>query len=614
MKHLTSLRILLILPALFLSAGLMLPVSAEGDSTVTPTPTPTVINQPALGITAVQPNTISNVADTEIVVTGSGFVEGASVILGGSGSLPTTFVSANLLRAIVLTGTAPNVYSLTVINPNAASATLPNALIVTAPAGPTNTPWPTNTPAPTAFVRPLLVVSSYGASSAEIVPNSDLDFEMTIANSGAIRATNIVATFVSGDFVARATGGVRSLGTLDPGQVNRFWQPLHAGDVPSGGIATLQVKVDYTDVNGTTYTDTFALTFPVRRAPSGGAAPTATPTVTPSPTPTATIGPRLRPQLIVTAYETTIEQLEPGMHFTLSLTVQNQGNADAERITMIVGGGTASGGDANGTPTAGGGVSGAGGEFSKFAPVGTSNIQTLGSLAVGSNLNATMAFIVNAATEPGAYPVKVSFVYEDAQNSDFVDDQVITLLVVKRPSVQMNFFAPPPPFFVGEPGSLSLQIINTGSKTAVLGAFTVSAADAIIENGTVFVGNLEPGGFYPLDALIIPNIEGSQELQLSINYTDDFGQPQTITQTATIEVLPPFIFEEPVEEPIDAGPPSEPEPETPLQTLWRFILGLLGLSSGRPQPDTNSEIPVEGIPPFDGGGGEGVPIEGPILP
>jgi hypothetical protein len=69
-----------------------------------------------------------------------------------------------------------------------------------------------------------------------------------------------VAVFISGDFVARATGGVRALGNLDPGGANRFWQPLAASrDLTSAGIATLEVKVDYTDVNGTAYSDTFNL-------------------------------------------------------------------------------------------------------------------------------------------------------------------------------------------------------------------------------------------------------------------------------------------------------------------------------------------------------------------
>jgi hypothetical protein len=543
----------------------------------------------ALGVVSVQPSVISNAAPTEIVLTGSGFMEGASVILGGSGSLATTFVSSNLLRAVVPAETPGGVYSLTVINPDATSSTLQNALTINAPAGPTRTPDPTNTPAPTAFVRPLLVVSTYGASSAEIFPNTDLDFEMTLSNSGAIRATNIVATFISGDFIARSTGGVRSLGTLEPNQVVRFWQPLHANDgLTSGGIATLEVKVDYTDINGTTYTDTFALTFPVRRV-AGGAAPTATPTPTMTPTPSATptTGPRLRPLLVVTSYETSVEQLQPGVTFALTMDVQNQGNADAQRITMIVGGGSSSSGDVNGTPVPGGGVSGSGGDYSKFAPVGASNIQTLGGLPIGQSLEASMSFIVNATTEPGAYPVKVSFIYEDAQNGSFSDDQVVTLLVVRKPSVQMSFFSPPPPFFIGEAGSLSLQLVNTGSRTATFGAFSVNAPDAIIENGTVFVGNLEPGGFYPLDALIIPNLEGPQEIEVSVNYTDDFGQPQTITQTLPIEVLAPFFPEEPIEEPIDVGPPPEPEAANPLQTFWRFILGLIGLSSGTAEPDMN---------------------------
>jgi hypothetical protein len=275
---------------------------------------------------------------------------------------------------------------------------------------------------------------------------------------------------------------------------------------------------------------------------------------------------------------------------------------------MIVGGGTATGGTTNGTPVPGGGVSGADGEFSKFAPIGASNVQTLGNLAQGSSLEATMAFIVNAATEPGAYPVKVSFVYEDSQNGDFVDDQVVTLLVVKRPSVVMNFYAPAPPFFVGEPGSLPLQIVNAGTKTAVLGTFNVTSEGSTIENNSVFVGNLEPGGFYPLDAVIFPAEEGTQTLELAINYTDDFGQPQVITQTMDIEVMPAQVFEEPTDVFPEDMPPPEPEPETTLQKVWRFVLGLVGLSSGVPQPQPEGGFPPGGDPGF------APPVDGEFVP
>jgi hypothetical protein len=178
-----------------------------------------------LALTAVQPNSVSNGSETELIITGSGFMEGAAVVLADSSGLTTTFVSSNLLRVVLPAGTAAATYTVTIVNPDATSVSLANALTVTATTAETATPKPTHTPAPTAFVRPLLVVNSYGASSAAITPNSNLDFEMTIGNAGAIQARNIVATFVSGDFVARATGGVRALNNLDPGGANRFWPP-----------------------------------------------------------------------------------------------------------------------------------------------------------------------------------------------------------------------------------------------------------------------------------------------------------------------------------------------------------------------------------------------------
>lgn len=588
------------------------PAVAQADTpTATATATATATTAAsALAVTAVQPNSVSNLVDTELVVTGSGFVDGAVVVLSGMGGLNTTFVSASLLRANLPAGTAPGGYGVTVINPNAASATLPNALTVTAPAGPTKTPAPTNTPAPTAFVRPLLVVNSYGASSAEIAPGENLAFEMTIANAGQSRASNVVATFVTGNFTARDTGGVQALGIIDPGGSVRFWQPLAASrDLAGQSIGTLEVKVDYTDVNGTTYSETFALTFPVKRVATGGAAPTATPTATA--TATATSGPILRPQLLVTGYEVDQEQLEPGMGFTLNLTLQNQGNADAVRVTMILGGGSTTGGTVDGTPVPGGGLDGASGDFGKFAPVGASNVQTLGNLNQNDSLETSMALIVNAATEPGAYPVKVTFVYTDARNNSYEDDQVITLLVFKRPSVEMSFYTPVFDFFVGQPDSLPLQLVNSGRGTAVFGNFSVNGEGATFENNSFFVGTLDPGGFFPLDAVIYPEMAGPLDLVLSVNYTDDFNQPQILTKTLTINVIDAPIFEEPIDGfPEELFPEVAEEPETFGQKVWRFILGLLGLSSGVPQP-AQPDFGVPGDFPIDGP--VDVPVEGPVF-
>ncbi len=571
-------------------------VASSGYAQDDPTPTPVGVPQ----ITAVQPSLISSANDTELVVTGSAFGVGAIVVLEGYGALATTTVSPNLLRALLPAGAPPRVYTVTVVNPNAQTASLIGGLTITAPPatpGPTETPPSTSTPPPTAFVRPLLVVQSYGASSAQIVPGENLDFEMTLVNAGQIPASNVVATFVSGGFVPRDTGGVRAIGALQPGEASRFWQPLAAGRELSGQtVGTLEVKVTYTDSLGTAYSETFALTFPIRPAAGGGQA---SPTPTPTATPTATAAPLLRPQLIITDYSVDVAQLEPGTIFELSLAVQNQGSADARRVTMIVGGGSGSSSvNPEGTPQPGG-LAGAGGSFSEFAPVGTSNVRSLGDVLRGQSLLTGQTLIVNVTTKPGAYPLKVSFVYSDDQNGSFVDDQVITLLVYKRPSVSFNFYAPEPPIFAGETAALPLQLVNTGTSSTVLGTFKVAADEAVLMNNTVFVGALEPGGFFPLDALLIASQPGPLELRLSVDYTDDFNQRQVITDVISLEVMESFFVEGPEMPPEGFEPPTaEPQPETLGQKIWRVILGLLGLSSGRPEPAQ----PTEPMGPMEFGG------------
>jgi hypothetical protein len=169
----------------------------------------------------------------------------------------------------------------------------------------------------------------------------------------------------------------------------------------------------------------------------------------------------------------------------------------------------------------------------------------------------------------------------------------------------INFYTEPSPLFVGQPGFLPLQVVNSGRNSAILGNLSVTAAEgeaAQFTNNTIFVGALDPGGFFPLDAQVIPEEVGPLDLLVGVNYTDDFNQTQVITETLTIEVMEAPIFEE------EAGPgvfePPPLEPETLGQRIWRFIRGLLGLSSGRSQPPESqfpgpAEIPFPEQPPIE---------------
>jgi len=535
-----------------------------------------------------QPGTISNATSTSILVAAGGLQAGAQVVLDNFGALLTTAEGAGL-RAEIPAGIPAGQYTVRVVNPDGGNAAAGSPLTVL---GPTSTPAPTHTPAPTAFARPQLVVLSFGASTPEIVPDQNLDFEMTLQNAGGGTATNIVAEFVAGDFQPRTTGGIRSIGALGPGATSRFFQPLYATrDLVGKQIAVQEVRVTYTNPEGQSYSDSFRLTFPVRQPIAGVAQPTATPTTAPI----------VRPQLLVTAYNTDVAQLQPGSSFSLELDLQNTGTSVARRVTLIVGGGSTSS-TPGGTPDPSnpGGITGGSGDFTNFAPLGASNVQSLGDLEPGQSFVARQPLIVNSTTNAGAFPMKLTFIYVDAQGRAFQDDQVITLLVYKSPQVEIAFSRDPGLLFAGQMNILPLQVTNLRKDSTILGNMRVGVADgsplgASFENNTVLIGALEAGGSYPLDATVYPDGPGTLPLVVTINYTDDFNQPQTITATLDVEVMESAPIDPgfPPDGGVDPGLPAPTESFTDM--LVRFLKGLLGLGSGRTttSPGFDPMMPME---------------------
>ncbi len=94
----------------------------------------------ALTVAAVDPTSAPNDLDTPIVIAGTGFLPEltgtlamppAMAYLGAAELEDVTWVSSTALRAIVPWGMDPGVYTLTVINPDTQSVSLPNAFTVT---------------------------------------------------------------------------------------------------------------------------------------------------------------------------------------------------------------------------------------------------------------------------------------------------------------------------------------------------------------------------------------------------------------------------------------------------------------------------------------------------
>jgi hypothetical protein len=448
--------------------------------------------------------------------------------------------------------------------------------------------------------KPLMSVSSYYVSSGKIAAGNNFDLAVVLQNNGTARAYNVVITFDGGTgFYPQGTGGVRSTSGIDAGGTFTATQTfLGAGELAWTGVEVLKASVTYSDAGGTSYTDAFTLSLGV--IPASGSGIRATPTPVPN----------NHAQLVVTSYKTDVDLLQPGTSFDLSIDVKNLGSSDATGVTMVLGGGATSAND-TGTPQASGGVSGSSGELTNFAPLNSSNLTYIGNLKIGESKTLSQKLIVNTSTAPGVYTLKISFVYSNSKGTQVVDDQVITLLVYSLPQVQVDFYRDLGVITAQMDNVLPIQVTNLGKKTTVLGTMKVTANGATLTNNVSLVGSLDPGGYFTLDTGLFPDQAGSMDINITINYTDDFNQPRTVEQKITIDVQPAM---EPTPDTIngssnggvDNGSTVPPQSETFWQKVGRFFKGLFGLDSGSNDSggkETPTEIPPVNIYPSNGGKG-----------
>lgn len=521
-------------------------------------------------VMSITPSSIVNDVVNVITVAGVEFDNSAVVLMDGQ-ALATNFLNNTTLTATIPVGASAGDHSITVSmtgGPIAGSATL----TVLAP---TPIPPPTATTAPLPFVRPQFTVKS-SRISGSVSTNGDFKLNLVIDNAGTSAAYSVQAVFSSADLVPLKNGGVVVVGLVDEGgQVNIPQSFKVTGQIYGKDLVPIDVTITYYDDKGTSYSDKFTLSIPTTGGGGSGVVyPTSTPTSVKS------------SQLVITSYASSVDPLQPGQEFTLTMTVQNMGNMKAQRVTMIVGGGSS--GSTSLTPQPGG-VSGGSGEFTNFAPVGASNVQSLGELGAGEMIQAKQNLIVNVSTNPGAYPLKVTFSYVDDQNQVINDDQVITLLIYSLPNVDVSFYRPPDPFFAGQPGALPIQVVNIGKRLAVLGNLKLETDSGTIENGTGLIGSIDAGGYFTIDSMLTPEKSGPMTLNVTIEYTDDFNQPRTLSKTLQVEVMEGAPEGEgPITGPsIDGngggggggGEMPVPAEETTMQKVWRFLRGLFGLDS-----------------------------------
>ncbi|HOT91024.1 MAG TPA: hypothetical protein PLJ78_02990 [Anaerolineae bacterium] len=385
--------------------------------------------------------------------------------------------------------------------------------------------------------KPKVLIESVSTTPAVVTPGTPFSLTLVLANRGSRTAVNIMTGADPASAVPASGGNVVSTDLLRIDESVTVTLPLLLKPVKEGGRQGLTIALEYSDYSGGSYSDQQTVGIDIDTSLAN------------------------RPQLLINAYRTDPTSISPGDSFTLTLELANVGGGNAQRVTLALGGED-------------------GEQLGAFVPIGGSNVSFVPDVAAGQTTVLTMRLMVAGNAETRAHNLPVALAYDTGTGTREKGTQRISLMVFRRPKFQASFYRPVEgTAMVGQPMPLPIEVVNAGTAR-----FNVTKLEAVGEGwefvgeNSTYVGNLDPGGSWTLDATAIPLTPGPLDVVVNVYYVDDLNQTQAYSQTLTVEAME-------MPQPGDGESPFPPEeqpeapPETLMQKILRFIKGFLGLGS-----------------------------------
>ncbi|HEX6304242.1 MAG TPA: hypothetical protein VFZ76_08640, partial [Anaerolineales bacterium] len=439
-------------------------------------------------------------------------------------------INPTAIRAVVPPGLSEGRYGVEVIQSDGSSVRVDDAVRIRS-----SQPDPTETPTPGAFVaiaRPELVIQSVGTDPDPIRPEGAFSLTLEVINHGDYTATNVRLAVASTDIaVPKEASNLVVLERLDPDQIETIELALVLSEAAPSGHTSLPISLEYSDYYLRDYVSEQSIGLNVSDSTAS------------------------QPLVLLSAYETQPSSLSPGDAFSLRLQLDNVGGNSALQLLVTMG-------------------SMEGGDTRPFALLGTGNVRFVQALEAGESVDLEMQIMLDGAAESGVYNLPVSIAYEgEGSGTRQSENQVLNLLVSRRPNLRIDYFEPPGMGQVGQPLELPIEVVNIGRELVNVSTIHVSGEGLRVEEGAAFIGALDAGTAGSIDARAVPEQSGTISVVVSVDYLDDFNQPQSVAQTLSLEV------EQPAPTPQAPGD-GESEAATGLWSrIVRILRGLLGLGS-----------------------------------
>lgn len=483
----------------------------------------------SFGVSGYEPHKFDNVSGGFLSIYGEGFLPGTTVRMVDFGLLDTQVMNENALRSLVPGGTKKGIYDIVIIRPDGQTITLTGAIKITDPK-----PKATSTAAPRntlVYGRPQVIIQAVESTPELVEPGGPFTVTLQVTNRGDYTATNVRVALNSPELaIPRQGSSLQVIDSIAENQVITLTLPLAASQEAPAGFNNLALALEYSDYIGRAFTSDQSIGLNI----AGTAAS--------------------QPLLLISSYTTTPDVLSPGDTFTLALDLENVGQDTATQLLLTLGGAESPG-------------------IAPFAILDTGNVLYQDTLPPGESSHFENQLIVDGAADSGVYNLPVTMAYRTLGGVEQTRSQVLNLVISRRPQFTIDFYEEVPPVEVGQPVNLPIELVNIGRASINVNTLEVSGKDVQVENGSAFIGQLDGGTAGTLDAQATPQKGGSLPLVITVNYLDDFNQPQQFTGTLTLQVTEP--------EPVSVSPKGavEEQEEQPgfFQGVVKVLRALLGL-------------------------------------
>jgi hypothetical protein len=407
-----------------------------------------------------------------------------------------------------------------------------------------------------------VVLTNYTYSPNPVLPGSDITLMMTFTNRGnTVAQQTLLRVTGEGVLLPGVQGDNFPLMDLEPGASATIAVPMIVRQDAEAGPQSQPYQITYL-LEGESTEAAGSVTLDIERVVEEV------------------------PVMLLDAYSIDKDPLRPGAQFELSLTLKNVGAVDAREM-LVTFGTVESTGSPDPDPDGEGGTGGTGGTggsttnpSTTFAPLGSGGTLFIGDIAAENTYEFTQEFIVNGTTNSGIYSLPITLRYKKADGETVQDNLRASVVVVKPPTLRINLISPPPESVtVGEPITLTYDLINTGAAALNLTNATTIAENAeVVDGAETFVGVVAANDQGAYTSTFIPSLPGTLTADVEIRYLDDLNNERSFTYQYTIEAVEPPPPPE-IEPTPDFIPTPTPEPESDDAWLGKLLMGLLGLGS-----------------------------------